>query len=112
MCHYLGVLFFLKRAELSFFRICVQLWIPFEDTCRIMGTILRKCGIDCQEEQRICKSCLMISLRFEEISLHRRNMNIFHQFCGIIGSVFSGMGGIMGHKFEPKWHVPVKIWLS
>ena len=50
---------------------------------------------------------LMISLRFEEISLHCRNMAIIHQFCGIMGSNFSDIGGIMGHKFEPKWSVPM-----
>ena len=80
---------------------------PFEETCRTMGTILGKCGKNCQEEQRKCKSCLMISLRFEEVSLHCRNMDIFHQISGILGSNFSYMGGIMGYKFEPKWHVPV-----
>ena len=39
-----------------------------------------ECRKNCQEEQRICKSCLMISLRFEEISLHHRNGDIFHKF--------------------------------
>ena len=62
---------------------------------------------NCQEEQRICKSCLMISLRFEEVSLHRRNMDIFHQICRIMGSNFSDMGGNMDHNLEPKWHIPV-----
>ena len=41
-----------------------------------MGTILEKCGKSCQEEQRICKSCLIILLHFNEISLHCRNMDI------------------------------------
>ena len=33
--------FLLKREELSvlFFRICAELWILFEETCRIMGNI-------------------------------------------------------------------------
>ena len=44
----------------------------------------------------------MILFRFEDISLHCRNMDIFRQFCGIMGSVFSDMGRIMGHKFEPE----------
>ena len=44
----------------------------------MMGTILGKSGKNFQEEQRICKSCLMTSLRFEEISLHCRNVDIFH----------------------------------
>ena len=48
---------------------------------------------------------LTISLRFEEFSLHWRNMDSCHQFCGIVGSIFSDMGTISGHKFEPKWHV-------
>ena len=56
-----------------------------------------------QEEQRICIRCLTISLRFEEISLHCRNMDIFRQFCGSMGSVFSDIGRIMGHKVEPEW---------
>ena len=100
-------IFFLKRAELSvsFFRICAELWVPAEETCRIMGAILGKCGKNCQEEQRICRSCLMLSLRFEEISLHCRNMDIFHQICRIMCSIFSDMGGTMGHKLEPEWHV-------
>ena len=72
-----------------------------------MGTILGKCGKKCQDEERVCKSCLMISLRFEEISLHSRNMDIFTKFCRTMGSTFLEMGGIMGHKFESKWHVPV-----
>ena len=49
----------------------------------------------------------MISLRVEKISLHCKNIDIFHQFCGIMGSIFSVMGGIMGRNFEPKWHDPV-----
>ena len=52
----------------------------FEKTCRIMGTILEKCDQHCQEEQRISKTCFMISSRFEEISLHGRKKDIFHQF--------------------------------
>ena len=34
--------FFLKRVELSlsFFRTCAELSVPFEETCRIMCTIL------------------------------------------------------------------------
>ena len=74
--------FFLKRAELSvsFYRICAELWVPVKETCRIMGIFGGKCRKNCQEEQRICRSCLMISLRFEEISLHRKNGDIFHQF--------------------------------
>ena len=34
--------FFLKSAELSVsvFEICAELWVPFEESCRIMGTIL------------------------------------------------------------------------
>ena len=77
-----------------------EIWVHFEEICRIMGTILRKYGKNCQEEQRICKSCLTISLRFEEISLHYRNMDIFHQLCEIMGSIFSDMGEFMGLKFE------------
>ena len=79
----------------------------FEETCRIMGTILGKCGKNCQEERKIFKSCLTISFRVEEISLYCRNIDMSHQFCKILDSNFSDMGGIMGHKFEPKWHVPV-----
>ena len=43
-CHYLGVPFFLKNADLSVsvFEIYAELWVPFEETCRIMGTILGK----------------------------------------------------------------------
>ena len=48
---------FLKRAELSvpFFRICAGLWVPFEETCIIISTILGNCGKNCKEEQRMCK---------------------------------------------------------
>ena len=53
-----------------------------------MGTILGKCSKNYQEDQRICRSNLMISLHFEEISLHGRNADIFHQFCEIMGSIF------------------------
>ena len=42
-----------------------------------MGTVLGKFG---QELPRIAKDA----------------QNIFHQFCGIIGSIFSDMGGITG----------------
>ena len=33
--------FSLKSAELSasVFEICADIWVPFEETCRIMGTI-------------------------------------------------------------------------
>ena len=41
-----------------------------------MGSILGKCGKNCQKEQRTRESCLMISLRFEDISLHSRIMDI------------------------------------
>ena len=54
------------------------------------------------------QSGLMTSLRFEEISLHCRNIDIFHQFCGIMGSILSVMGGIMGRKFEPNGTPPSK----
>ncbi len=37
-------IFFLKSAELSisFLDVCVELWVPFEETCRIMDTNLEK----------------------------------------------------------------------
>ena len=35
--------FFLKRAELSIFQICAELRVPFAETCRTMGTIMKKC---------------------------------------------------------------------
>ena len=63
-----------------------------------------KCGKTAKKNKGYAK---VVTLRFEEVSLHCRNMDIFHQFCRIMGSNFSDMGGIMGHKFEPKWHVPV-----
>ena len=50
------------------------------------------------EEQMICRSCLMISLRFEEISLHCRNMDIVHQFCGVMGSTFFRYGRNYGSQ--------------
>ena len=62
--------------------------MPFEETCRTMGTIMGKCGKSRQEEQRICKSCLMILLRFEEISLHCRNMNIVFISCAELWVAF------------------------
>ena len=72
----------------SFLRICAELLVLIEEPCRIMGTIYGKCGRNCQEEQGIYKGSLMISLCFEEISLNCRNVDIFHQFCGIMGSIF------------------------
>ena len=49
--------FFLKRAALSvsFIRIGAEVWVAFEATCRILGTILGQCDKNCQEEERICK---------------------------------------------------------
>ena len=49
-CHYLGVPFFRKvhnyfQKRYQFFiyvRVPFELWVPFEETCRIMGTILGK----------------------------------------------------------------------
>ena len=35
-----------------------------------MGTILGKCGTNCQEDQKVCKVFRMTWLRFEEIPLH------------------------------------------
>ena len=32
----------------------------------------------------------------------------FQQYCRIMGSIFSEIGGLMGPKFEPKWPVPSK----
>ena len=52
------------------------------------GLYLGKCSKSCQGEQRICKSCLMTLLRFEEISVHCGNMDISHQVCSIMGSIF------------------------
>ena len=36
--------FFLKSAVLSVsvFKICAELYVPFEETCRIIGTVLEK----------------------------------------------------------------------
>ena len=70
---------FLKRAELSVsvFQIWAELLVPFDETCRTIGTISGKYCKYCQEEQRICKSCLMILLRFREIFLHCGNIDIF-----------------------------------
>ena len=62
-----------------------------------MGALVGKCGKHYQEEQRKYKSCPATLLCFEETSLHCRNM----------GSISADMGGIMGHKFEPKWHEPI-----
>ena len=28
--------------------------------------------------------------------------------CRIMGHIFSGICGVMGQNFEPKWHVPVE----
>ena len=63
--------FFLKRRNhrYQFFKYERELWVPIEETCRVMGTMLENCGKHCKEEQRICKNCLMILLRFEEICL-------------------------------------------
>ena len=36
--------FFLMRAELSVSPIRAELWVPLEETCRIIGTILETCG--------------------------------------------------------------------
>jgi len=41
-----------------------------------VATILGKCGRNWQEGQIIFKSCLMILLRFEEMSLHCENIGI------------------------------------
>ena len=41
-----------------------------------MGILVEKCDKNCQEGQRICKSCLMILLGFDEISLHCENLGI------------------------------------
>ena len=86
----------------------MELWIPFQETCRIVGAFLGKCGKNCQEEKRICKTCFIISLGFEEISLQCRNTDMFFiNFAELWVAFFSDMDGIIGHKFEPKWHVPV-----
>ena len=41
-CHYLRDTFFRKSAELfvSISEICAEFWVPFEEKCRIMGTIM------------------------------------------------------------------------
>ena len=54
----------------------------------------------------------MISLCFEEISVHYRNVDVFHQFCGIMSSIFPDMGGIMGHKLNQNGTSPSNTWLS
>ena len=104
ICYYLAVHFLLQRAELSVsaFRICAGLWLPFEERCRIVGTISEKCG-------KSCKSCLKILLRFQELLSHslalRKYGHSFHHFYGIMGCIFPDMAGIMGSKFGPTWHI-------
>ena len=40
-----GGSFFLKSAEccVSLFEICAEFWVPFEEKCKIMGSIFEKC---------------------------------------------------------------------
>ena len=43
--HYLGVLFLEKGGIIGIiFRISAEIWLPFEESCRIMVTILEKHG--------------------------------------------------------------------
>ena len=96
---------FLKRVELTVlvFRICAEIWASFEETRRIMDSIFKECGTNCQEEQRICKCSSVILLRFEVISLHCRNIGIV--FIDFAELWVADMCGIMGPKFKQKWHV-------
>ena len=55
---------------------------------------------------------LMISLRFEETSLHCRNISIHHQISGIVSSTFSNKGKIMGHRFNQNNTSLSKTWPS
>ena len=106
--------FFLKWAELSvslfqYHFMRAEFCVPAEETCKIMGKILGKCGRNCQEEQRICRSCLLISLRFE-VCLRRRNMDIFHQFCGIMGSIFQLWAELWVTNLSQNGTSPSKAW--
>ena len=74
MCGYGGVpLFrgalFLKRTELSasVFRTSAELWVPFEETCRIMGAISKNVAKFAEKGKGCPKRFLMILLRFEKI---------------------------------------------
>ena len=59
------------------------------------------------------QSCLMLLLRFEEISLNCGSMGmVFIVFALEISLHFVRCDGIMGPKFEPKRRVPSKIRLS
>ena len=71
-----------------------------------MISVLQKCGKNSQEGRRMGKSCLMILLRFEEISLRCGNMGSHH--FAEFGLHFSDMCGIKVPTFESKWHVLVQ----
>ena len=107
--------FFAKRMELSVsgFQIWVELWVPFEETCRTVDTTLGKCGKHCEEEQRICKSCFMILLRFEEISLHCKNIDIaFINFAQLWVAFCQIWGELWASNLNQNGTSPSKIWLS
>ena len=39
-CHYLGEIFSESaKLSVSFFETCAEIWVPFEETCRIMGMV-------------------------------------------------------------------------
>ena len=48
----------------------------------------------------------------EEISLHCKNTGIFHQFCGIMGSIFSDVGKVWVTNLNKTGTSPSKTWLS
>ena len=75
--------------------------------------ILGKCGKSGQEEQRKCKSCLKISLRFKEISLPCRNMDIARiNFVKLWVAFFQIWAELWVVDMKQNGTSPSKIWLS
>ena len=72
-----------------------------------MGTVL--CGKNYQEEQRICKSCFMISLRFKEI-YHQLNMDIIN-FAELWIAFFQIWAGLWATNLKEHITPSSKTWL-
>ena len=96
----------MKRAEISvsFFRICAELWVAFEEACRITDTSLGKCGKNCQEEKRI--------LRFEDFFCTAGIWILFINFEYLWAASFQILADLWVNNVKQNGTSSYRIWLN
>ena len=62
--------------------------------------------------QKMPRRAKGIQKLFDDFAAFEENTGIFHQFCGIMGSIFSDMGKVWVTNLNKTGTSPSKTWLS